>query len=98
MDSVCLLLHQGGRIPTALCLKPSWSSGERDKARRHQESGRCCESLHGVGDMEEVELRKARTFFILILIAEQVCMVELKLYNFITCYFHLVLVISVFSM
>lgn len=41
---------------------------------------------------------EARTFFILILIAEQVYMVEIKLYNFITCYFHLVLVINVFSM
>ena len=36
--------------------------------------------------------------FILILIAEQVYMVEIKLYNFITCYFHLALVINVFSM
>ena len=66
--------------------------------RQSKKTPREWEVLHGVGDTEEVELRTAHTFFILILIAEQVCMVELKLYNFITCYFHLVLVINVFSM
>lgn len=96
MDSVWLLLHQGGRRPTAPRLKPSWFSGERQSKETPREWELLWESAWGRGHGRRGAAEGSH--FILILIAEQVCMVEIKLYNFITCYFHLALVINVFSM
>lgn len=47
--------------------------------------------MHKAGDTEVVELRKTHASFFLILIAEHIFLVEIELYNFITCYFHLAL-------